>query len=70
VRLVNCQQLFIEQLRKADQKKKRPIQSKKKPKYQTNFIVKAAIPFTLHSGYIVFSSNEAWINSKFSACRM
>jgi hypothetical protein len=39
---------------KQTKKKKRPIRSKKKPKYQTNFIVKAAIPFTSHSGYIVF----------------
>ena len=51
-----------------------PSERKKKkknpPKYQTNFIVKAALPFILRSGYIVFSSNEAWINSKFSVCRM
>ena len=47
-----------------------PSEKKKKtPQHQTNFIVKAALPFTLCSGYIVFSSNEAWIHSKFSACR-
>ena len=41
------------------------------PKHQTYFIVKAALSFILCSECIVFfSSNDAWINSKFSACRM